>query len=311
MLAGMSSLPSLRRALLGLGLLTTTACTSVVAAPMEAHNPYQPHPAIAIVQRLGEMHAVPDLTGVEVSDAGRRLRDLGLDVQVVAFDDGSAVSAQYPQAGATLPADRFAVLWVGAPPAPPPPPPPSPAPDAPVAEAPVAEAALPAPTPEAASDAPVPSEAPQPSPGDSPSPPTPPGGTTASTSWVPTPDPASGPASSPGPPAPRTSPRNLPPSEPGTVLEGLASWYGPGFAGRTTACGGVFDPSQLTLATRELRCGTLVKVTGPSGASVEAVAKDWGPAEWTGRRFDLSQATFAAVHHPGAGVVRVTVEVLG
>jgi rare lipoprotein A len=94
------------------------------------------------------------------------------------------------------------------------------------------------------------------------------------------------------------------------VLEGLASWYGPGFAGRTTACGGVFDPDELTLATRELRCGTRVRVTGPGGASTEAVATDWGPAEWTGRRFDLSRAAFAAVHPLGAGVAQVTIEIL-
>ena len=101
------------------------------------------------------------------------------------------------------------------------------------------------------------------------------------------------------------------PATPGTVLEGLASWYGPGFAGRQTACGGIFDPSQATLASRELRCGTRVLVTSPSGATVEATVTDWGPAEWTNRRFDLSAATFAAIHHPGAGVVAVRVEVIG
>jgi rare lipoprotein A len=101
------------------------------------------------------------------------------------------------------------------------------------------------------------------------------------------------------------------PLEPGTLLAGRASWYGPGFAGRTTACGGVFDPNALTLASRELRCGTVVRVTGPTGVSIQATVTDWGPAEWTHRRFDLSAATFAAIHHPGAGVIDVHVEVLG
>ncbi len=119
-------------------------------------------------------------------------------------------------------------------------------------------------------------------------------------------------ASSPVEPTPpRSNIRTMAPAAPGTLLEGRASWYGPGFAGRTTACGGVFDPIQLTLATRELRCGTRVLVTGPSGAAVEATVTDWGPAEWTNRRFDLSAATFAAVHHPGAGVIGVRIEVLG
>ncbi|HVM19178.1 MAG TPA: septal ring lytic transglycosylase RlpA family protein, partial [Egibacteraceae bacterium] len=98
-------------------------------------------------------------------------------------------------------------------------------------------------------------------------------------------------------------------AQPGTMMKGRASWYGPGFAGHTTACGGVFDPAELTLASRELRCGTEVTVTGPSGRSVVATVTDWGPAEWTGRRFDLSQATMAAVGGLSAGVVDVTVEV--
>jgi len=99
-------------------------------------------------------------------------------------------------------------------------------------------------------------------------------------------------------------------SRSGETLPGRASWYGPGFAGRTTACGGTFDPEQLTLASRELDCGTQVLITGPTGRSVQAVVTDWGPAEWTGRRFDLSRATFEAIADLGAGVVDVTVDLL-
>jgi rare lipoprotein A len=93
-------------------------------------------------------------------------------------------------------------------------------------------------------------------------------------------------------------------------MQGPASWYGPGFEGLTTACGGAFDSGALTLASRELGCGTRVRVSAPGGQSVEATVTDWGPAEWTSRRFDLSAATFAAIAHPGAGVIRVTVETL-
>jgi hypothetical protein len=118
------------------------------------------------------------------------------------------------------------------------------------------------------------------------------------------------PSPTPGHP-PRTDIRTIPFLEVGTVLTGAASWYGDAFDGRGTACGTIFDPSRLTLATRDLRCGTLVRITGPTGASVEAVATDWGPAEWTDRLFDLSLAAFAAIHHPGAGLITVTVEVLG
>ncbi len=63
-----------------------------------------------------------------------------------------------------------------------------------------------------------------------------------------------------------------------------------------------------TLASREFGCGTSVRITGPAGSSVEAVVTDWGPAEWTGRRFDLSRATFEAISSLGAGVIDVTVE---
>lgn len=89
-------------------------------------------------------------------------------------------------------------------------------------------------------------------------------------------------------------------------LRGLASWYGPGFEGNFTACGNRFDPSDFSLASRELPCGTPVRVVGPRGG-VNAVVDDYGPASWTGRRFDLSRATFAAVQHITAGTTRVRV----
>src|SRR5690606_20503816 len=40
---------------------------------------------------------------------------------------------------------------------------------------------------------------------------------------------------------------------------GLASWYGPGFAGNHTANGEIFDPSELTAAHKELPFNTLVR----------------------------------------------------
>ena len=105
----------------------------------------------------------------------------------------------------------------------------------------------------------------------------------------------------------RINPRNLPALPAGTELTGLASWYGPGFHGLTTACGGIYDQNGPTLATRELRCGTVVRITGPTGLTVEATVTDWGPAEWAGRRFDLSAAVFNAIAPLGAGVIPVRV----
>jgi hypothetical protein len=232
---------------------------------------------VALVQRLAEQsrNAVLDVTGLPTARASQLLRRHGLTVTVIALGKPARrVSAQWPAPGEAPPSDGKIVLWAGTPAAPPPPPPP--------VAAPVMPLALPAAAP---------------SPAAAPAPTTQPGGRTPGLEGF-----------VPPPHGPRSNIRTLPAAPAGTTLAGRASWYGPGFAGHTTACGGVFNPAELTLASRELRCGTKVLVTGPAG-SIEATVTDWGPAEWTQRRFDLSQATMAAVGGLGAGVVDVTVEV--
>jgi len=42
---------------------------------------------------------------------------------------------------------------------------------------------------------------------------------------------------------------------------GVATWFGPGFYGKQTACGQTLTPSVVGVANRTLPCGTLVKVT--------------------------------------------------
>src|SRR6185312_13151812 len=39
----------------------------------------------------------------------------------------------------------------------------------------------------------------------------------------------------------------------------LATWFGPGFYGQTTACGQTLTPAVVGVANRTLPCGTLVK----------------------------------------------------
>lgn len=272
---------ALRRSLAAVLLVALGACGTAEAVVVPVAPPPVPTPgAIALLDRLAEAKGLPAVEGLEVGEARARLEAAGAQVQVVAFDPSPIVRAQYPAAGTPLPSDGLVIVWTGVPPALPPPPPPPPAPPAEVEV-------------EAPAEAPPPAPAPAPAP-----PPVVESNEVAQTVQA-------------APPAPpRTSPRVRPATEAGTVLEGPASWYGPGFEGRGTACGQVFDPTQLTLASRELRCGTVVRITGPSGAQVDATVTDWGPAEWTNRRFDLSQATFAAIAHPGTGVVPVTVEVL-
>ena len=42
---------------------------------------------------------------------------------------------------------------------------------------------------------------------------------------------------------------------------GIASWYGPGFHGKSTANGEVFDQNKITAAHRTLPMPSIVKVT--------------------------------------------------
>lgn len=91
---------------------------------------------------------------------------------------------------------------------------------------------------------------------------------------------------------------------------GLASWYGPGFAGRLTANGEVFDPSQMTAAHKELPFNTLVRVTNEwNRRSVVVRINDRGPF-LPGRIVDLSRAGAEAIDMIGSGVAEVTLEVL-
>lgn len=70
----------------------------------------------------------------------------------------------------------------------------------------------------------------------------------------------------------------------------LASWYGPGFYGRRTACGHTYTPEILGVAHRLLRCGTLIRITSPAGVTLTVPVIDRGPYI-TGRALDLSNAT--------------------
>jgi len=93
-------------------------------------------------------------------------------------------------------------------------------------------------------------------------------------------------------------------------FEGVASWYGPGFAGRRTASGEVFDPAKLTAAHRSLPFGTMLRVTNTqNGRSVVVRVNDRGPFI-AGRVIDLSRGAAEAIGMIGAGIARVRVEPL-
>ena len=64
---------------------------------------------------------------------------------------------------------------------------------------------------------------------------------------------------------------------------GIATWFGPGFYGKQTACGQTLTPGVVGVANRTLPCGTLVKVTY-KGHSLTVPVLDRGPyshgADW-------------------------------
>ncbi len=110
----------------------------------------------------------------------------------------------------------------------------------------------------------------------------------------------------------RSAPRTVAAVVPASQLHqtGMASWYGPGFAGRLTANGEIFDPSQLTAAHKELPFNTLVRVTNQRNMrSVVVRINDRGPFK-PGRIVDLSRAGAEAIGMVGSGVAQVTLEVL-
>lgn len=87
------------------------------------------------------------------------------------------------------------------------------------------------------------------------------------------------------------------------VLVGKASWYGGRWAGRRTASGERFNPSALTAAMRAYR-GHKVRVVNLSNKkSVVVRVNDHGPAGWTGRVIDLSQASFSRIASTNQGVI--------
>lgn len=91
----------------------------------------------------------------------------------------------------------------------------------------------------------------------------------------------------------------------GAVLTGVASWYGPGFHGNTTANGERYNQYAFTAAHKTLPFNTWVKVTF-NGRSVFLRINDRGPYI-AGRIIDLSYAGAQAIGLSGIG--RVTVEI--
>lgn len=95
------------------------------------------------------------------------------------------------------------------------------------------------------------------------------------------------------------------------VVNGWASWYGPGFHGRLSASGEVFDQNALTAAHRTLPFGTEVRVTNlNNGRSIVVRINDRGP--FVGNRvIDLSAAAAQVLGMMDTGVAPVRLDILG
>lgn len=111
-----------------------------------------------------------------------------------------------------------------------------------------------------------------------------------------------------GNPRPRTPVERVVPAA-GTTVEGIASWYGPGYDGKRTACGERFDQDALTAAHGSWACGTRARVTLlSSGRSVVVRVNDLFPNH-KGRLIDVSKGVAKAIGliGPGTGTVRLEV----
>ena len=91
---------------------------------------------------------------------------------------------------------------------------------------------------------------------------------------------------------------------------GEASWYGPGFDGKKTASGEIFDDSKLTAAHKTIPLGSKAKVTNlTNGKTVEVKINDRGPFI-EGRMVDLSRAAAKALGMIDRGTARVQIDLL-
>jgi rare lipoprotein A len=86
-----------------------------------------------------------------------------------------------------------------------------------------------------------------------------------------------------------------------------ATWYGPGFWGRETACGMPLMKGTVGVAHKKLPCGTQVTFTH-NGVSVATTVIDRGPYK-KGYKWDLTKKTAKQLGflQVGAGVVQATV----
>lgn len=91
---------------------------------------------------------------------------------------------------------------------------------------------------------------------------------------------------------------------------GIASWYGPGFHGKRTANGEVYDENGLTAAHKTLPMPAMVRVTNlENGRSIQVRVNDRGPFE-AGRIIDMTRRGAQLLGFIQQGTARVRVDIM-
>ncbi|HMH15506.1 MAG TPA: septal ring lytic transglycosylase RlpA family protein [Edaphobacter sp.] len=115
-------------------------------------------------------------------------------------------------------------------------------------------------------------------------------------------------ATAPGTASPLPAPQPDTQGKPISTEVGMASWYGPPYAGRKGADGTVYDQNAMTAAHLTLPLGTTVRVTNlTTNQSAVVRITDRGPFVH-GRIIDLSLAAAKATGLYRMGVAKVRVE---
>ena len=116
---------------------------------------------------------------------------------------------------------------------------------------------------------------------------------------------------------PSTPPATAPSAPPKAILEvrrGLASYYGPGFEGKRTASGIIFDKTAMVAAHPTYPFGTVVRVTNlANNRTLDVRVVDRGPAKGPraeGVLIDLSSGAASNLGFIRQGRTKVRLEVL-
>jgi rare lipoprotein A len=94
--------------------------------------------------------------------------------------------------------------------------------------------------------------------------------------------------------APSGKTASQPAAKPKVRPVALATWFGPGFYGKQTACGQTLTPAVVGVANRTLPCGTLIKVTYGTH-TVTLPVLDRGPYGSIGADWDLTAGAAEAL----------------